>query len=317
MNIRKRGASWQVDGIHCGRRIRKQFKSAAEAEAFVKGGVDKQADAGDRTIGALYQHVCAARWVSHKSESMTGLGGRIVNWFGADFDVRKIDQAKIHEMVRALKMEGKKNSTINRWRAGLSVMLGHAVELGWIERRPEVKSLREPKGRDRYLTKEEEEELFGHIHKVNPRLEILMVVLIDTGLRLSEAIGLRWRDISQKQITVKDTKNGEARTVPLTTRAWQGLNTLSRDANPFAFTDRYRASKVFRRCRSLTSMAGDKDVVVHTLRHTCASRMVQRGAPVAVVSHWLGHKSLTMTMRYSHLRPDQLHDWVHVLEDAG
>ncbi|PHX78245.1 MAG: hypothetical protein CK544_03870 [Planctomycetaceae bacterium] len=45
--------------------------------------------------------------------------------------------------------------------------------------------------------------------------------------------------------------------------------------------------------------------------------MIQRGAPVAVVSRWLGHKSLAMTMRYSHLRPDQLHEWVHVLEDAG
>ena len=317
MNIRKRGASWQVDGIHCGRRIRKQFKSATEAEAFVKGGPETQTDQGDRTIGVLYAHVCAARWLSHKSAAMTNLGNQLVNWFGSDYPVSKIDNRKIHEMVSTLVKAGKANGTVNRWRAGLGVMLGHAVELGWIDKKPEVKALKERKGRDRFLTKDEEDELFGLIRVKDPRLECLMIVLIDTGLRLSEAIGLRWRDISQKQITVTDTKNGEARTVPLTARAWSALNSLPREDRPFAFTDRHRSSETFRRCRERSSMAGDKDVVVHTLRHTCASRMVQRGAPVAVVSQWLGHKSLAMTMRYSHLRPGQLHDWVHVLEDAG
>jgi integrase len=59
---------------------------------------------------------------------------------------------------------------------------------------------------------------------------------------------------------------------------------------------------------------GLKDVVIHSLRHTCASRLVQRGASIQYVKEWLGHKTLNMTMRYSHLAPTSLDSMVSLLE---
>jgi integrase len=316
VNIRKRNNSWQVDGSRGGVRFRKQFRSAVDAESFAaSGGIP--AEVSDHTIGELYLRVYQARWVALKTVAQAALGNQIVAWFGEDYPVKSIDARKVHSMVADLKSRGKANGTVNRWRAGLNVMLAHAVDLGWLDKKPEVKALREPEGRNRYLTKEEEQEIFALVRMKDARLESLMVLLIDTGLRLSEALSLRWRDVNTVQVSVHDTKNGESRTVPLTSRAWQAINSFSREEAPFAWTNRYRSSAVFTWAREQSSVAGDKDVVVHTLRHTCASRMIQRGAPVAVVSRWLGHKSLAMTMRYSHLRPDQLHEWVHVLEDAG
>jgi integrase len=316
MNIRKRGRSWQVDGVIDGRRFRRQFKTAAEAEAFVRAG--REDERRGHTLGELYASVNAARWVSLKSTAMSDLGNQIVNHLGAETPVRSITASTLHDMVSDLKRRGKANGTVNRWIAGLGVMLRHALDLGWIDSRPEVKPLKEPSGRNRFLTSEEEREIVEIVRRIDDRTAKLVVVLADTGLRLSEAIDLRWRDVANNQVSVHDTKNGLSRTVPLSRRAGEVLASLPRDTDrPFSFTDRHRASHIFTRARELSSMRGDKEVVMHTLRHTCASRLVQRGVPIAVVSAWLGHKCLAVTMRYSHLRPDQLHDYAHVLERSA
>ena len=59
----------------------------------------------------------------------------------------------------------------------------------------------------------------------------------------------------------------------------------------------------------------DKEFVLHCLRHTCASRLVQKGVQIQVVQQWLGHKSIQMTLRYAHLNVNNLMDAVHVLND--
>jgi integrase len=315
MIVRKRGKSWQVDGIVDGKRIRRQFKSAAEAEEFVREGRDREPEHG---LGELYSLVNASRWAWLKSSAMTDLGQQLVDYFGPGTVVAKIDSGAMNRMVADLKARGKSNATVNKWVCAMNVMLDHAVELGWIRDRPSVKPLREPSGRNRFLTESEEKEIARLVGEHDPRLSLLVEVLVDTGLRLSEAMHLQWRDVTPSQVTVHDTKNGSSRTVPLTSRAREAFASLDRGtARPFSFTDRHHASHAFTRARERSSMRGDKEVVMHTLRHTCASRMVQRGVPVAVVSAWLGHRSLAVTMRYSHLRPEQLHDYVHVLERAG
>ncbi len=58
----------------------------------------------------------------------------------------------------------------------------------------------------------------------------------------------------------------------------------------------------------------DDQFIPHCLRHTCASRLVQRGVPILVVQQWLGHKTIQMTMRYAHLCPTNLEEAVKVLE---
>jgi integrase len=58
--------------------------------------------------------------------------------------------------------------------------------------------------------------------------------------------------------------------------------------------------------RGLMKMDADPQFVVHMLRHTCASRMVQRRVPLAVVQKWMGHKKIETTLRYAHLAPDSL-----------
>jgi integrase len=68
------------------------------------------------------------------------------------------------------------------------------------------------------------------------------------------------------------------------------------------------------RLRSHLNLDHDKQFVVHALRHTCASRLIQRGVPLAVVQKWMGHKAIQTTLRYAHLAPDSLRVAMEALE---
>jgi site-specific recombinase XerD len=61
-------------------------------------------------------------------------------------------------------------------------------------------------------------------------------------------------------------------------------------------------------------LEGDKEFVIHSTRHTCASRMVNAGVDLYVVKEVLGHSSIQVTEKYAHLAPHKLSDAVAVLE---
>ena len=67
----------------------------------------------------------------------------------------------------------------------------------------------------------------------------------------------------------------------------------------------------------MVGLGDDKDVVPHILRHTCASRLVQGGIDIRRVQMWLGHQTLSMTMRYAHLASHDLEMCIPVLERAS
>lgn len=75
---------------------------------------------------------------------------------------------------------------------------------------------------------------------------------------------------------------------------------------------RYRAA--WNEAKAEMGLADDRDLVPHVLRHTCASRLVKGGIDIRRVQMWLGHQTLTMTMRYAHLATFDLDNCVAVLE---
>ena len=70
---------------------------------------------------------------------------------------------------------------------------------------------------------------------------------------------------------------------------------------------------IMSRLREHLEWMGD-DVIVYTFRHTCASRLVQRGAPIEKVRIWLGHKTIAMTLRYAKFKPDHISDLSDLLK---
>jgi len=112
-------------------------------------------------------------------------------------------------------------------------------------------------------------------------------------------MALRPQSINRKTNSVlfENTKNSMPRKIPLTERALES-------ALKWGQLDYQRFYKQFVLARERAGLG--VDVTPHTLRHTCASRLAQSGVSMAVIKAWLGHKSMRMTDRYTHLNDSSL-----------
>lgn len=120
------------------------------------------------------------------------------------------------------------------------------------------------------------------------------------------------------------TKTGESRSVPITPAIQENLeeSTRGKSATDPLFTGRGGGRLNygwFRRAIFVSALerAGLKGVTIHTLRHTCASLLIQMGTPVTTVSHILGHASVKMTLDvYSHFYEKDTEVWMNRLSES-
>lgn len=142
-----------------------------------------------------------------------------------------------------------------------------------------------------------------------PDIVDLTVFLLHTGARLGEALSLRWADVDRVNglicLTATKRARGGAtapvRHVPIHPAVRVLLDRLKGQDSPFAHV---RRSNLERRWRQAVTVAGIGQTRIHDLRHTFASHLAMAGTPLPVLSGLLGHASIEMTMRYSHLCPD-------------
>lgn len=227
-------------------------------------------------------------------------------------------QEMLDQLIGKLRKRGNSNATINRKMAALSKLLRKAYKMGDVHSLPEFKRQKEKAGRIRFLDRDEESLLFSEIRAHSEAYYRLCIFLVDTGARLSEGLNLRWGDIHKDRVTFWVTKSGRSRSVPLTQRALAAIEGSDRRySGPFAEIDQQRFRVAWHNAKDAVGFADDKDVVPHVLRHTCASRLVQGGIDIRRVQMWLGHQTLTMTMRYAHLASHDLDMCIPILERAG
>lgn len=225
------------------------------------------------------------------------------------------NQESLDDLIGALRGRGNSNATINRKMAALSKLLRKAYKMGNIYSLPEFRRQKERSGRIRFLELDEEDKLFSQIRSHSIEYYQLAVFLVDTGARLGEAIGLRWNDIHDGSVTFWLTKSGRSRSVPLTSRVREVLASIERTGlGPFGRIKQYQFRAVWHEAKAEIGLALDTELVPHSLRHTCASRLVRGGIDIRRVQMWLGHQTLQMTMRYSHLATHDLDVCVPILE---
>lgn len=227
-------------------------------------------------------------------------------------------QEALDGLIGSLRQRGNSNATINRKMAALSKLLRKAYKMGDVHSLPEFRRQKERAGRIRFLEPEEEDRLFAAIKSRSEDAYRLSVFLVDTGCRLGEAIGLIWNDIQDTRVSFWITKSGRSRTIPLTVRARETAKWPPergpRPKGPFAMLTQPQFRAIWNEAKAEVGLAADDQVVPHILRHTCASRLVQGGIDIRRVQMWLGHQTLTMTMRYAHLATNDLDRCVVVLE---
>lgn len=168
--------------------------------------------------------------------------------------------------------------------------------------------------RDRWLTVEDEQRLLEAA--TNPVwLRMLLLTALHTGMRRGEMLALKWQDVDmfRRLITIHRSKNGDKRAIPLSQTLYSVFKQAKiRDISGLVFPIAIRSLRAaFDKALAKANIA---DFHFHDLRHTFATRLVQNGVDLFKVKEILGHKTIIMTMRYSHHCCDSLRSSIDVLD---
>jgi site-specific recombinase XerD len=202
-------------------------------------------------------------------------------------------------------------ATVNRYRALVSLVFRLGIENGKVKENPArlVKHRQVNNSRTWWLAPEEEVRLRVAIQAGCPEHMPELDLALNTGLRLSELYGLTWENVnvSRRVLTVPRSKNGETRHVPLNSAALAAVTELRNRGEGTGPVIRNPQGEPLAGPRYWFEPAVGRAKIRafswHCLRHTFASRLVMAGVDLRTVQELLGHKSIAMTVRYSHLSP--------------
>lgn len=164
-----------------------------------------------------------------------------------------------------------------------------------------------PKGRDRRLVGDEEERLIRAAENYpNAWVCAAIKLAIATAMRQGEILGLNWQqvDLQKCVLHLLDTKNGDRRDVPLSTRAVIILDSLPRHIDGMVFP--LEVSTLQAAWKRILGKARIENLRFHDLRHEATSQLFEMGLDVMEVSSITGHKTLNMLKRYTHLKAENL-----------
>lgn len=311
MALIKRGSTWYTKFRISGKQILKSLNTSDKSEAMLREAKLKkklilghmQEQSGKLTLSEAISKAEAERFSHNRDGARTvTMLNRVLELCG-DVELSTIDKQKVNAIKAGLVSTGISLATVNRYLAGLKTVLNLAyAEWEAIDKVPVIKLYRESKGRTRILTDSEELMLSQWFHAHNPVVADVMTGLIETGMRLSECLGLKASDINQVERTITlhadSTKSGKSRTLPISDRLMPVIEARL-DLGTLFPVSKFYVCEWFAKARQALELAG---VSAHVCRHTFASRMLARGQSIQVVQKWLGHASIQMSVdRYGHL----------------
>jgi site-specific recombinase XerD len=246
---------------------------------------------------------------------------RILNWFRD----RSADSVTPQEIERhfeeCIEQEEWAASTVNHYRSLLSLTYRLAIRNGKASINParSTRHRKEDNSRVRYLTQDEDVKLRKVIAEEWTEHMPELDLAVHTGMRLGEMYGLTWDNVNLtgRILTIPRSKNGERRHVRLNSVAVAALVAFAGRGNGTGPVIRNARGEPLCGPRYWFEKAIVKAAIEgfhwHDLRHTFASRLTMAGVGLRAVQDALGHKSVAMTVRYSHLAPDFLQDVVDKL----
>lgn len=268
------------------------------------------------TLGDALDKALRTSWAEHKDwRGYNSISNQLKKLVGGDVLLMHISSTTITQLKETLMEQDLENATINRKVAVLSSVM-HIAKDEWdiTLTLPTFKLLPERNARTRIFTFEEEEKMLAYWREVKPEMADLVVILFDTGCRLSEALRITGRDVSESGfVRINRTKNDEGRGIPMTDRVKSILGGLAHDSEAFPTLTKNIACKAMQDFREAHYIE-DPEWVLHTCRHTCATRLLEAGVDIYTVKEWLGHKSIETTLRYAKMTNMKLNQAKDLLE---
>ncbi len=312
LRLIKRGRSWHLRGTVRGIAIR-ETTGCAEREDAEEVRIKREAEILERSIhGASTTATFIEAAVMYLE---AGGEARFVEPLTTHFGTTKlgrIDQTAIDRAAKVLYPDAAP-ATINRQvYTPIGAILHFAAERGLCDWQ-KIRRPKQPSGRVRWLEPEEAE---GLIEACSSHLKPLVTFLFYTGARLSEALYLDWHDVDlgRGQVWFTNTKNGEARGVPLHDRVIAELANLAHEEGavfrrPDGHAYRPKADgggQIKTAFRGACRRAGIANFTPHYCRHTWATWHYVANRNLKALMELGGWKSEAMVMRYAHVNTDHL-----------
>ena len=351
--VKKRGNSYQIDYLDPhGKRVRLSFSKKKDAVAELGKRVSLIAEKRYLDVKKDYKTTLKElvdkydENYRHQASYRTGKKTYLENFkkhFGEDTrlsNIRYVELESYRNQVRQKQTHFhtiRKDASVNREMACFHHLFTKAVEWDMMEKNPFERGhcllLKENNKRLRYLTEKEIPKL---LHSCKGHIKEIVECAVNTGMRRGEILSLRWSQIRDGFIYLQKTKTNTARQIPINDdlqRLFERIrskkdkpkkkNVIRLDGNPVEnrsskseYVFNYhgqQVSEVKRSFKKALEDAGIEDFRFHDLRHTFASHMVMRGASIKEVQEILGHKTLTMTVRYAHLSQEHKKKAVNLL----
>ncbi|MDW7997824.1 MAG: site-specific integrase [Thermodesulfovibrio sp.] len=346
MALVKRGNIWWIDIYHNGKRIRFSTKTSdrkkAEEiyskvlfglnEATLKSQVEAESE---QSVGQKESHISYEEfyekhylpWCSKRQAYYGSMKKYFLNvlpdWF-KNLQLNQIGTKEVEYLQNFFIEKNYSIATCNRYISILKASLSKAETWNLIteQRLKSIRRVRPLRGetkRLKYLSKEEIQRLLSCCDE---HLYPIVVVALNTGMRKGEILNLKWQNIDFKNeiILLDKTKNDERREIPMNNTLkllFKKLYSQRKLHTDYIFVNPETGRKYVDLKRSFASAcrkAGLQDFRFHDLRHTFASQLVMSGVDLKTVQELLGHKSLTMTLRYAHLSQAHKKEAVKTLE---
>jgi len=348
--VRKRGKGYQIDYFDpYGKRVRKSFKKKKDAEAELGKRVSLIAEGRYLDVKKEYKTMLKeglAKYeenYQHQASFKTGKRHYLENfkeYFGESTLLANIRYMNLETYRNYLRQKITKNKTIradasvNREISCLHHIFTKAVEWEMIEQNQFKKGksliLKENNKRMRFLNEDEIKKL---LENCPPYLYKIVKCALNTGMRRGEILSLKWSQIRDGFIYLRETKTSEPRQIPVndtldlmfkqikSEQDPKGNNVICLKGKPVkklrskqVFTFRGEPIKEVKRSfKTALKDAEIQDFRFHDLRHTFASQVLMRGGTLKDVQELLGHKTMTMTLRYAHLTQEHKRKAVNLL----
>jgi len=244
-----------------------------------------------------------------------------MDWLeGKDLELTAVKIRDVDSFVIALRKEGKSVQTVNRKIYCLKMFYRYLQRIEVIEKNPLdfVKNIRQPKRLPKYLTEEQQKALIGVASRGlnHPRQKwaswltyrdyLMVVLLLDTGVRISELCKIRKSDINFEEGILRVIgKGSREREVVLSNRCLEAVRKCPGNGSNLLFLNQQGRAlgtrHAFRFLRDLGKLAGIANLHPHLLRHTHATNLRRKGADLLLIKEALGHSSVSTTEIYAHI----------------
>ncbi len=253
-----------------------------------------------KTLGNLVDHMEKLNEHRSSAKDLHSRLSSLSHFLAPSYNLKSISREILRQYVVSLRSYGNSPATINAKLCAVKAALKESLQMGWIDKVPEVKL---EKIREKVKAVLSDDEVDQMLRVASEFQHAFVVFYLKSGCRANELVeAVNTHPTGQKEIRLMNTKNGCVRTIGIDQDCADALIELKQENLKKVIT--YKELYAQWNYLMMRMNWKDKGYTLHTLRHTVATRLARAGIPVQDICSFLGHKDIKTTMRYIHAEVD-------------